>query len=55
MYAIVEIDRDGNKSYATNSPLGKEEAQKQIAQLRKWAKDDGSKNSYKLKKVYLSM
>jgi hypothetical protein len=54
MYAIKEIDGDGNWSYAGREPLTKEEATERAKQLRQWAKEDNSNHKFRIVRVYLT-
>jgi hypothetical protein len=54
MYAVEEYNADGTSNgYTTTYPLGKEQAEKNAAQCRKWAKEDESGKTYKIVKMYL--
>lgn len=55
LYAVVEIDREGNKSYTAKSPMSKDEARAWAKLLRRWAKDDNVAAKYKIVRVYLTL
>ena len=56
MYAVKEYGSDGSYiGYCGTSPMSKEQADKWVKTLRKWAKDDDSGRTYKVVELELDM
>jgi len=55
LHAVQELNAGlGQWENKSDSPLSRDEAAKQIKQLRQWAKDDGSGKKYRTIKVFLT-
>jgi hypothetical protein len=55
LYSVQVFDHDSESwQHKFNSPMGREEATANAKQLRKWAKDEGTGQKYRIIKVEMT-